>query len=204
MTLRSYFFYFIGILVLTLGIALSILSNLGTSPYDALLVGLFRTVGLTVGSWEIIVALLMMYLNAMMIRKRPEYLALVTAFITGASIDFWYFTLREWLHPLSYFSQFSFLAAGLLLIGFGTALYLQGNTALIPLDRLMLIVTEKTGWKLSTSRLVISIVVLSLAFFLNGPIGIGTLLTALLIGYTIATFLPFAKQLYHKRKTNIT
>lgn len=45
-------FYLFGLIILTLGIALSVLSLLGTSPFDALLVGLFRTFGLTIGSWE--------------------------------------------------------------------------------------------------------------------------------------------------------
>lgn len=51
-------FYILGILLLTLGICLTIQSNLGTSPFDAVLVGLSVKVGLTVGSWEIIIALI--------------------------------------------------------------------------------------------------------------------------------------------------
>src|SRR5699024_10223468 len=45
-------FYFIGLITLTLGIALAVQSQLGTSPFDALLVGLYRTFGLSIGSWE--------------------------------------------------------------------------------------------------------------------------------------------------------
>ena len=45
----KYFFYVLGNLILTFGIALTIQSNLGTSPFDALLVGLSKQVGLTVG-----------------------------------------------------------------------------------------------------------------------------------------------------------
>lgn len=55
----NYAFYVLGILIMTLGISFTILSDLGTSPFDALLVGLSINVGLTVGSWEIIIALIM-------------------------------------------------------------------------------------------------------------------------------------------------
>lgn len=52
----KYATYVLGILILTFGISFTIQSDLGTSPFDALLVGLSKNVGLTVGSWEIIIA----------------------------------------------------------------------------------------------------------------------------------------------------
>ncbi|SDM50618.1 hypothetical protein SAMN04488137_0469 [Fictibacillus solisalsi] len=199
MTFKGFIFYFIGILILTLGITLSIISNLGTSPYDAFLVGLFRTIGLTVGSWEIIIALGMMGLNGVLLRQRPEFLALGTAVITGAGIDAWYFSLRSWLMTDAVVFQLLLLVLGMLLIGIGTALYLQGNIAPIPLDRLMLILQEKLSLTLSTSRLLISMIVLSFAYFLHGPIGLGTLLAALCNGFILSLFMPYAQRLYRDR-----
>ena len=79
----KYIQYVLGILILTLGIALTIQSDLGASPYDALLVGLFMTVGLTVGSWEIILALIIILINAMLKRQRPAFIGLLTAVVTG-------------------------------------------------------------------------------------------------------------------------
>jgi len=49
-------FYVSGIIIMTFGIALTIRSLMGTSPFDALLVGLFQTFGLTIGRWEIVVS----------------------------------------------------------------------------------------------------------------------------------------------------
>ena len=45
----KYVFYVLGILILTLGISFTIQSDLGTSPFDALLVGLSLNVGLLWG-----------------------------------------------------------------------------------------------------------------------------------------------------------
>ncbi|MFD6430805.1 YitT family protein, partial [Bacillus velezensis] len=52
----KYVFYVLGIMILTFGISVTIQSDLGTSPFDALIVGLSVHAGLTVGSWEIIIA----------------------------------------------------------------------------------------------------------------------------------------------------
>lgn len=47
--------FIIGLLVMSFGIDLFIVSNLGATPWDTLHVGLYEHFGLTIGSWSIIV-----------------------------------------------------------------------------------------------------------------------------------------------------
>ena len=186
----KYVFYVVGILILTLGISLTIQSKLGTSPFDALLVGLSKNVGLTVGSWEIILALLLIGSNSLLARKRPEILGLVTAFITGIGIDMWLFLLHDIVSPDLWFSQAVCFTIGLVVVGLGTATYLQTNFAPISVDRLTLIIKELTRKTVFFSRTLIYILFLMLAIIFNGPIGVGTLLTVCLGGYILHFFMP--------------
>lgn len=179
-----------GILILTLGISLTIQSKLGTSPFDALLVGLSKNVGLTVGSWEIILALLLIGSNSLLARQRPEILGLVTAFITGIGIDMWLFLLHDIVSPDLWFSQAVCFTTGLVVVGLGTATYLHTNFAPIPVDRLTLIIKELTRKTVFFSRTLIYILFLMLAIIFNGPIGVGTLLTVCLGGYILHFFMP--------------
>src|SRR5699024_11416462 len=91
----KYFFYVLGILILTLGISLTIQSNLGTSPFDALLVGLAKNIGLTVGSWEIIISLVLIGCDSLLKKGKPEILGVAAAFVTGAGIDMWLFLFQN-------------------------------------------------------------------------------------------------------------
>lgn len=186
----KYVFYVVGILILTLGISLTIQSKLGTSPFDALLVGLSKNVGLTVGSWEIILALLLIGSNSLLARKRPEILGLVTALITGIGIDMWLFLLHDIVSPDLWFSQAVCFTTGLVVVGLGTATYLHTNFAPIPVDRLTLIIKELTRKTVFFSRTLIYILFLMLAIIFNGPIGVGTLLTVCLGGYILHFFMP--------------
>lgn len=186
----KYVFYVVGILILTLGISLTIQSKLGTSPFDALLVGLSKNVGLTVGSWEIILALLLIGSNSLLARKRPEILGLVTALITGIGIDMWLFLLHDIVSPDLWFSQAVCFTTGLVVVGLGTATYLHTNFAQIPVDRLTLIIKELTRKTVFFSRTLIYILFLMLAIIFNGPIGVGTLLTVCLGGYILHFFMP--------------
>lgn len=189
-----YIFYIIGILLLTLGIACTIQSDLGTSPFDAVLVGLASNIGLTVGSWEVIVALLLIGCNSFLIRQKPEVLGLVTAVITGIGIDLWLFVLSNLLIVESVQGQAIYFGVGLFLIGVGTATYLHTNFAPIPVDRLTLILKDITKTNLFVGRTLIYLLFLVVALLLGGPIGIGTILTVCFAGLLLNIFMnPIAK-----------
>ncbi|KKI90728.1 hypothetical protein WQ54_19180 [Bacillus sp. SA1-12] len=198
----KYAFYVLGILLLTLGISFTIQSELGTSPFDALLVGLSLNVGLTVGSWEIIIAFILICCNSLLIKQRPELLGLLTALITGIGIDMWLFLLRNLITPELWFEKLVCFVIGLFVMGFGTAIYLHTNFAPIPIDRLTLIIQELTRTTIFLSRTFIYLVFLIMAIIFNGPIGVGTLLTVCLGGLILNYFMPFTERILTNASTS--
>lgn len=194
----KYVFFCVGILILTLGISLTIHSDLGTSPFDALLVGLSVQVGLSVGSWEMIIALLLLCCNSLILRRRPEVLGLLTALITGIGIDIWLFLLHSWTVPELWLTKWAYMVIGLILIGLGTATYLLTHFAAIPLDRLTLIVQELMRTNLFVARTCIYLIFLGLALILKGPIGMGTILTVCLGGFLLNIFMPLTKRILER------
>ncbi|MCY9162353.1 YitT family protein [Bacillus atrophaeus] len=198
----KYTFYVLGILILTLGISFTIQSDLGTSPFDAVVVGLSKNVGLTVGSWEIIIAFILICCNSFLKRQRPEILGLLTAFITGIGIDMWLFLLHNLLTPDLWYSKVICFGIGLVVIGLGTATYLHTNFAPIPVDRLTLIIKELTRTNIFFSRTFIYLLFLIVAIILNGPIGVGTLLTVCLGGLILNSFMPFTQKILDRLLTN--
>ncbi len=82
----KYVFFVLGIFILSLGISFTIQSDLGTSPFDALLVGLSINVGLTVGSWEIIIALILICCNSLLKKTKTRIFRVVNSIYNG----YWY------------------------------------------------------------------------------------------------------------------
>lgn len=181
--------YITGILILTLGIALTIESDLGASPYDALLVGLFKTIGLTVGSWEIILALLIIFIIALLKKQKPAFIGLLTAVVTGIGIDLWLYVLPHFIIPEQIVSKLLCFAGGMIFLGYGTAVYLHSDFAPAPLDHLMLVIRELTGKGILFSRTLIYLISITLAFLFHGPIGLGTVLTVFLGGPILNFFM---------------
>jgi len=194
-------FYLAGLIVLTLGIALTIESALGASPFDAVLVGLYRTFGLSIGSWEVVVGLTMILGNAFAERKRPEFIALLTSIVTGIGIDMWLFLLSPFT-PSSFIGEYLYLIFGVIFIALGVSTYLQSTIAPNPMDRSMMVLSKLTGWSVSYSRALISIVLVIVAYFFNGDIGIGTLINAVASGFIISFFLPYLQRLKNSMQPN--
>lgn len=193
MSINRFIIFVIGILILALGVAFTILSNSGTSPFDATLVGLSKKVGLSVGSWEIIISFIIIFCNSFLQRKRPEFLGLLTAFFTGFGIDLWLFLLSPIIKPESFLSEILWLSLGIIGIGLGTAIYLRTKITPSPLDHLMLVIRERFELSILYSRTLVYAIFLGIALIAGGPIGIGTIITVILGGPILNFFMTPVK-----------
>ncbi|MHA6744053.1 YczE/YyaS/YitT family protein [Bacillus subtilis] len=196
----KYIFYGLGILILSLGISLTIQSGLGTSPFDALLVGLSKEIGLTVGSWEVLISVILLICNAILTRKKPILLGLITVFITGIGIDLWLFVVKNTIYLNALLSKLICFGIGLVLIGLGTAIYLQTKFASTPIDHLTLIIRDLSKRTILFSRTLVYALFLVLAIIFKGPIGIGTLLTVCLGGMILHVFMPIVEKQFLSKK----
>jgi len=93
--------------------------------------------------------------------------------------------------PDAFQTQFILVIGGILIIGFGTAMYLIANLGPGPRDGLMTGLQKKTSAPIALVRASIEIIVVLFGWFLGGTVGIGTLLFAFGIGPSVALGLNF-------------
>jgi uncharacterized membrane protein YczE len=190
MHIKRVLFYLVGLLILSLGVTLTIQSDMGAGPWDALNVGLSSTFGLTVGSWVIIVGLILILINAFLLRTKPDLLAIFTIVIVGGLIDFWMIYVFNMLHPSGLLSKLIVLIIGLVFLSLGIAIYLQAKYPLIPIDRFMLSIQYRLKVNLMVAKTIGELSALILALLFSGPIGIGTIIIALSVGPLVQLFFP--------------
>jgi uncharacterized membrane protein YczE len=102
--------------------------------------------------------------------------------------------------------------AGILLLAYGTGLYVATRFGAEPRDSLMIALTNKTGWKIRNVRGRIEVIALLIGWGLGGPANWGTILYCSLIGPLCGIALPqmdkltiLLLQLWKKEyKTNFT
>ncbi|WNF36766.1 membrane protein [Bacillaceae bacterium IKA-2] len=189
--------FLLGLFILSLGISLTIISRLGAGAWDALAVGLSVLLGFTVGTWVILIGVILIFVNAIILRSKPEYIAIVTVLLLGYFIDFWLLYALDNFVPGTIAMQIVVLLGGVVLMGGGIATYLQGKFAIIPIDRLMMAIQTRLKVSLMVGKTIAEITALILAFIFGGPIGVGTIVVTLSIGPMIQSFFPYLERFVH-------
>lgn len=184
-----YFVYFVGLLIMALGIVLLIKADLGATPWDVLHVGLYYQVGLTIGSWSIICGLIILTISTIISKEFPQLGAFLNMILVGLFIDM-YLLIPFLQTPDHLFGKLFMFLIGLVLMGYGMGFYLSAQLGAGPRDSLMIALTSKMGWKVRNVRAGMEVIVLLIGWKLGGPVFWGTILFGLTIGPIVGVALP--------------
>ncbi|MEV1289682.1 hypothetical protein [Micromonospora sp. NPDC049679] len=176
-----------GLLLYGVSMALMIESTLGLDPWDVFHQGLARLTGLSFGTITIAVGALVLLLW-IPLRQRPGIGTISNVVLIGLAVDATLAllpTVQPW--PL----RVGFLAAGIVLNGVATGLYIGARLGPGPRDGLMTgYVALHPRHSVRLVRTVIEISVLATGWLLGGTVGFGTVLYAVSIGPLVQLFLP--------------
>jgi uncharacterized membrane protein YczE len=174
---------FLGLFLFAAGVVANLYSGLGMSPWGVLGVGLTNHTSLTFGQANQLVGLVVLVVG-WLLSFPPGAATLANIYFIGYFIDL----IIEWrLLPVTSepLIQFLMLFLSVGLIGVASLLYLRVQLGAGPRDGLMMGLHRRLNKPISFIRGTIEVTVLALGWLLGGPIGIGTLITALIIGYSI-------------------
>jgi uncharacterized membrane protein YczE len=187
--LKRWLIFMIGLIIMAFGIVLMIRAELGSAPWDVFHIGLTIQLGLTIGTWSILVGFFIIGLTALLTRSWPQWGAFINMLLVGVFIDI--FMLVPWIQTPSFFlGQLSMLIIGIVIVGYGIGLYIAPRCGAGPRDSLMLALTQITGWKVQWVRGAMELIVLASGWWLGGPVFIGTILFSLGIGSIVGFTLP--------------
>ena len=170
-----------GLFFFGFGVYLTIQANIGVGPWDALNLGLARTLHVQYGTASIALSFLILLID-LLLRGKIGIGMILDALIVGKTVD-----LFNWLSPVQkmsgWFTGLLLMLAGLIVEGFSLYLYMRTALGCGPRDT-MLVQLKKKLPKIPIG--IISIVILGvvtlIGWKLGGPIHFGTLVCALLTG----------------------
>lgn len=177
----------IGLFLYGIGMALIVRGEIGVAPWDVLTQGIDAQTQLGFGLITVLLSAVVL-LFWIPIRLKPGIGTVLNALLVGPSAS-----VGLWLIPagLDLWMRIILFAAGLLILGIATGLYIGAHFGPGPRDGLMTGVHQRTGWKIWIVRTSIEVIVLSIGWVLGGNVGVGTVLFAILIGPLCSWTIPF-------------
>lgn len=188
---RRWAFLLSGLILFGVGIGLMVRAELGLGPWDVLHQGVARLVHLPIGFVTVLTGIPVM-LAWLPLKQRAGIGTILNIVLIGTVTDI---TLALLPHFDSVVVRTVLMLSGVLIVGFGSGLYLSSDMGAGPRDGLMIGLASRTGWSVRLVRTLIELVVLLSGVLLGGSVGIGTVVFALGIGPVV----QLALRLFERR-----
>ncbi len=201
-----------GVVVCAISVGIFKIAALGVDPFQSLMAGLDKMIPIDFGTLYVIVNLLLLTFSLLTDRSKIGLATFINLFLLGYITNFTYQFLQTVIVDPSMAVRLICLAVGIVIICFGSALYMTANLGVSTYDAVAIVLSEK--WKVAKFQYCrigtdIICVVLGVVFFLVAGgawkdvptiAGIGTIITAFFMGPLIEFFnVKFARPLLAKK-----
>ncbi|MBM3690687.1 MAG: hypothetical protein FJW76_01545 [Actinobacteria bacterium] len=188
-----------GLTLMGIGGSLLVQSELGNPPWTVLAQGLSVQLGIPLG-WAFFIVSCLVLLVWIPLKVMPGFGTIANAVWFAVVLQIGTSVLPK---PTELGYDFAFAIVGILLIGFGTAVYISCGLGPGPRDGWMLGLVKRTGIQIWKIRFSIEAFALLIGFLLGGKVGVGTVLVVLLIGQIIAISFTLLSRLPGEEKREL-
>ncbi len=197
--------YFVGLFIMTIGVALSVKSNLGVSPVSSIPYTITCVWGIEMGKATILFHCVLVLLQIIILRKRFKPISLLQI---AVGVVFGYFTtfcnyLAGFLPSTDIIAiRVAMVLISTVIVALGIFFYLPANVMPLAGEGAMQAVSEVTGIEFSKVKIGFdcTMVIVSMVTCLTllgglGSVGVGTVIAAILVGMMVGVLnRAFGKQ----------
>ena len=186
------FYLIFGLILFGIGEALLITANIGVSPWFVLHQGIAFQTGYTIGITTFIVSIAVLLLW-FPLKQKPGIGTILNAIFISIVIDLSLFILP---YPKELLFQLIQVFFGIFIIGIGSGYYLAANLGPGPRDGLMTGINNQTNQSIALIRTLLELSAVGIGFYLGGIVGLGTVIYAALIGFSVSLGLFLVGKFY--------
>ena len=177
---KSKLLYFVSCVIFSLGASYFIRSELGTDPLDVFCLGIQNKAGLKIGTTQCVFALVCLALwSSLNSWKMPPWSTFLTFFLCGYMIDF-----LRWFIP-TFDNNYVNMTIGSILCLQGSAGIISSGFGIRAMDLVSLSIEERFNIPFWISKAGFETALLAAGYALGGPVGMGTVVFLVVVGYLI-------------------
>ncbi|MBQ8017809.1 MAG: hypothetical protein IJ104_12215 [Methanobrevibacter sp.] len=188
--------FVIGLFIMSLGVAFSIVSTLGTTPISSISYSLALITNINIGITTFIFNAALILIQFLILRSRfhkRRLLQLINCVLFGYFTDLALYIVSFIPFDGSVIMMIVFLFISIFLTAFGIFVYMPANIAPLPGEGCVESVAIVTNWRFSTIKIgfdatmvIISLIMCGLWYTnILGAVNIGTIISAFLVGFTL-------------------
>lgn len=179
------------LILLALGIACYIVTDMGSDPYTSFQIGIASLTGLSVGSINMITNIVIVFLFVFIDRSYVNIGSFIFAFGLGPLIDI-FSKILFLIVPANtgFIFNVSMLILGTGLISLSIALYIPIKMGYTALDMVALKISEKLNTTYGNGLYIFYALLMAGALFMRVPVGLGTIINIIFVGKTVDIILP--------------
>jgi len=182
---------FLGFIVMSLGVALIINSELGLFPWGVLHQGIATVLPLTFGQVTSYLGFVVLLFSVLVFKTNIGPGTILNILLVGPIIDI--FVSLTSLPNDGYLFKTLFFLIGLISMSLGKALYISAKLGAGPRDGLFVGVSRVFKVEVKYVKPIIEVIVLAIGYLLGGLVGVGTIITMFASGYLVQTFFKLFK-----------
>ena len=172
-----------GSILFALGVVIMLNADLGMNTWAVLDVGIQNHIDLTLGQITQITGFIALGCG-WLLGFPPGYATLISIFFMGNAID-QIISLQIIPHPTEITVRLFMVAFSAACFGAGSLLYVKPELGAGPRDSLMMGLIKRLSLPVAQIRIGLELIIIAIGFLLGGPVGTGTLLSAVLVGYAV-------------------
>ena len=206
---KNLLYYFGGLMLMTLGVAISVKSDLGVTPVSSIPYTMTVVTGMDLGIATILFSVFMVLLQIIMQRKdfKPYNLLQIPISIIFGLFMTASGKLMNCFPDIPTFTlRFLVMLFSTVFVAIGVFLYVSSGLIPLPTEGFLIVAAEKTGIRFASLKVFfdVAMVLISLATCLLmvhslGSVGIGTIVSAVLVGNEIKLIQAFLSRILPAR-----
>lgn len=192
-TIKKLFFLIMGMAFVALGIALFVKAEVGAEPWTLFYAGVSKALNIKLGYVTQGTGLIIVIFVLLIDRVKPHIGTILSFVLIGIYVNIFMNIDMSFLgHGI--LSKYLILFIAVISMSFGIGLYVTTELGEGPIELLQFFIARKTGKSISKVRVIMDITVSIIGFILGGPLGVGTVISALTMGPLISFFIGICKK----------
>lgn len=188
--------FVLGLFIMSVGVAFSITSTLGTTPISSISYALALITNINIGITTFVFNASLILIQFLILRSKFDkrrLLQLINCVLFGYFTDLALYLVSFVPFDGSLVMCVVFLVVSILLIAFGIFVYMSANIAPLPGEGCVEAVAIVTNWRFSTIKIAFDATMVAIALIMCGlwytnvfgAVYAGTIISAFLVGYTL-------------------